>query len=134
ELDIAMGGPSGAERLRQIGEPATFTCPECQGVLTEVRGAKPLRFRCQIGHAFTADSLLESQDDRVDKAAKIALRLVEEHVELLARMARDARHKGRHGAGRTFDERASEYREAADVLRGALYEKEVEVPVESEAE
>jgi two-component system chemotaxis response regulator CheB len=134
ELDIAMGGASGSERLRELGDAVTLTCPECKGVLTEMRSARPLRYRCQIGHAFTADSLLASHDVHVQGAAKIALRLVEEHVELLTRMARDAERRGHPSAGRTFAQRATEYRVAADVLRRALWEPEPKLPLDEAAE
>jgi two-component system, chemotaxis family, protein-glutamate methylesterase/glutaminase len=123
ELDIAMSGRSGSPRVRRLGDAVTLTCPDCKGVLTELRDAKPLRYRCQIGHAFTADTLLASHDEQVHDAAKLALRLVEEHVELLARMAGDAEKRGHRNAGRSFEQRAAEYRDAADVLRGALWQQ-----------
>jgi two-component system chemotaxis response regulator CheB len=41
-----------------IGEPSSFTCPECHGVLLRMKGAHPLRFRCHTGHAFSARSLV----------------------------------------------------------------------------
>jgi two-component system, chemotaxis family, protein-glutamate methylesterase/glutaminase len=134
EVEIAMGGPSGSDRLRKLGNAVTLTCPECKGVLTEVRESKPLRYRCQIGHAYTADTLLASHDVRVHNAAKIALRLVEEHVELLTRMASDAEKRGHREAGRSFEERALEYREAADVLRCALWEEDTKLPLDEVAE
>ena len=134
ELDLAMGGRSGSDRLRGLGHPVTLTCPECEGVLTEVRDARPLRYRCQIGHAYTADTLLASHDQHVNNAAKIALRLVDEHVGLLTRMAGDAEKRGHRGAGQAFEERAAEYREAADVLRKALWQSEPKLPLQEVAE
>ena len=120
-----------ASRLHGEGYPVTLTCPECEGVLTEVRDARPLRYRCQIGHAYTADTLLASHDQHVNNAAKIALRLVDEHVGLLTRMAGDAEKRGHRGAGQAFEERAAEYREAADVLRKALWQSEPKLPLQA---
>ena len=58
------------EKLRELADPSTLTCPECQGVLSEVRGQQPLRFRCQIGHARTAQAL-EMQRTEIDDALRI---------------------------------------------------------------
>ncbi|MBI3280330.1 MAG: chemotaxis protein CheB, partial [Acidobacteria bacterium] len=39
------------------GKPSLYSCPECQGVLWELEDEDLLRFRCRIGHAYTADAL-----------------------------------------------------------------------------
>ena len=47
----------------QLGHPSHLSCPQCGGVLNEVTDASWTRFRCQIGHAFTAEALLAAQDE-----------------------------------------------------------------------
>jgi two-component system chemotaxis response regulator CheB len=44
----------------KLGTPSPFTCPECQGPLWEIGDASMLRFRCHVGHAFTADAMLSA--------------------------------------------------------------------------
>src|SRR5262252_6098153 len=39
------------------GSPSAFACPECHGVLWELEQGQLLRFRCRLGHAYTADAL-----------------------------------------------------------------------------
>ncbi|HEV7817167.1 MAG TPA: chemotaxis protein CheB, partial [Janthinobacterium sp.] len=39
-------GQADMEDLNGIASPSTFTCPECQGALWEVREGSPRRFRC----------------------------------------------------------------------------------------
>ncbi|NKF33698.1 chemotaxis protein CheB, partial [Pseudomonas sp. BGM005] len=56
EVEIAAGARLGSAELRKIASPTAITCPDCHGVLSEVRGSRPLRFRCQIGHAYTAET------------------------------------------------------------------------------
>lgn len=51
---------------------------------------------------------------------RTALRLTEEHVELLTRMAADARGGGRDKTASIFDQRAAEYLDTATTLRNAL--------------
>lgn len=118
EVEIAAGGRLGAERLRKIADPEALTCPDCEGVLSEVRDEVPLRYRCQIGHATTAE-ILESRSDRVAEAVRIALRIMEERVTLVTRMADDARRTGRTTVAELYESRAEEYNRYANTLREA---------------
>ena len=118
EVDIAAGARLGAERLKTIADPSPLSCPDCQGVLSEVRGQRPLRFRCQIGHAQTAEVLAQRNED-VDEAIRIAMRMMEERVTLVTRMAQDARQTGRSAVAELYESRAEEYRRYASALREA---------------
>lgn len=118
EVQIAGGSRLGAERLREIADPSAISCPDCHGVLSEVRGEQPLRYRCQIGHAVTAE-VLGSRTDQVEEAMRIALRMMEERVTLVTRMARDARETGRTAVAELYEARAEEYARYATILREA---------------
>ncbi|MFC6792686.1 chemotaxis protein CheB [Methylobacterium komagatae] len=120
EIDIAAGERIDSDVLRRIADPAALTCPHCSGVLSKVRDAKPLRFRCQVGHAYTAEAVAREQENAVDEALRIALRIIEERAELVARMAQDGRSSGRLAVAEMYDERAVEYREYADTIRRAV--------------
>lgn len=119
EVQIALGRRLGSERLRHLAEPAPISCPHCNGVLSEVKGEGPLRYRCQIGHAFTAEALIRAQHDEVDEALRIAMRIMEERAELVRRMARDARGQGRTAVAELYEARATEYQDYAATLRRA---------------
>jgi two-component system chemotaxis response regulator CheB len=43
-----------------------------------MRGGKPLRFDCQVGHTATADVVTKEQENAVDEALRVALRIIEE--------------------------------------------------------
>ncbi|ONG56115.1 chemotaxis protein CheB [Pseudoroseomonas deserti] len=118
EVDIALGQRLGSDRLRQIATPSALSCPACQGVLSEVEGSRPLRFRCQIGHAYTAEALL-ADIDAVDEALRVAMRVMEERVTLVERMADEARQSGRKAVAELYAARAEEYRHYASTLRRA---------------
>ncbi|GBU16497.1 MULTISPECIES: chemotaxis protein CheB [Methylobacterium] len=120
EIDIAAGGRINTAVLSRFAQPAALTCPSCGGVLSRVKVGEPLRFRCQVGHAFTADVLASEQESRVDEAIRVALRIIEERAELVHRMAEDGRHSGRRAVAEMYDARAMEYREYADTLRRAV--------------
>jgi two-component system chemotaxis response regulator CheB len=117
EVEIAAGERIGSDRLLPIADPASLTCPSCGGVLSELNNGHPLRFRCQVGHAFTADVLAKEQEGRVDEALRVALRIIEERAELVHRMALDGRQSGRAAVAQMYEARAAEYREYADMIR-----------------
>jgi two-component system chemotaxis response regulator CheB len=118
EVDVAAGARLGSTALRRIADPVALTCPDCQGVLSEIRTQKPLRYRCQTGHAYTAEQLV-AKHELVDEAMRIALRMMEERLELIERMARDARETGRRAVAELYEDRAGEYRRYAETLRAA---------------
>jgi two-component system, chemotaxis family, protein-glutamate methylesterase/glutaminase len=120
EVDIAAGERIDSSILQRIADPAPFTCPQCGGVLSTLRGSKPLRFRCQVGHTFTADVLAKQQEKDVDEALRVALRIIEERAELVERMAEDGRNSGRPTVAQLYAERSQEYRGYADTIRRAV--------------
>ncbi|WP_439368393.1 chemotaxis protein CheB [Bradyrhizobium sp. DASA03120] len=117
EVEIAAGERIGTATLANIADPAAVTCPSCGGVLSQVKEARPMRFRCQVGHAFTADALAKEQEGQVDEALRVALRIIEERAELVHRMAEDGRRSGRPAVAEMYARRAAEYREYADMIR-----------------
>ncbi|WP_260596630.1 chemotaxis protein CheB [Sphingomonas endolithica] len=118
EVDIAAGVRLGSHALKQIATPSPLSCPECQGVLSEVNGSRPLRYRCQIGDAYTAETLAANIDE-VDEAIRVAMRVMEERVTLVERMALDARESGRSAVAELYEARGEEYRRYATTLRDA---------------
>lgn len=138
EVEIATGERIDSDSLRPIAGPAPLTCPSCGGVMSKIRTGKVLRFRCQVGHAMTAEVLAREQEDAVDEALRVALRVIEERAELVTRMADDNRASERADAAQLYEHRAAEYRNYAEVLRRAILltmdaasSREAEEPVEA---
>lgn len=119
EVRIAAGVRLGSAALGEVAKPSPLTCPHCHGVLSELKAAGPLRYRCQTGHAFTAETALASQEDQVDDALLIALRVMEERVTLVSRMAQEARRNDRTALAELYERRADEYGRYAGTLREA---------------
>ena len=119
EVDIALGRPCLTATLMEFADPAPNSCPPCSAVLSQVRGASPLRYRCQVGHAYTAEALDAVQQSDLDEAIRVALRIIEERAVLSERMADEARSAGREHSARSFQNRANEMRTYADTLRKA---------------
>ena len=84
-----------------------------------------LRFRCRVGHAFGAESLLTAQAQRLDEALWTALRALEERSSLARRMAGRLRDTGHDSRAQRFDGSAEEADERAGLLRDVLLGAEV---------
>jgi two-component system chemotaxis response regulator CheB len=120
EHDFAeMEGPP-EEAMNKLGTPSVYACPECHGVLWEVTNSELLRFRCRVGHAYTAESLLADHDESLESALWVALRALEESASLSRRLANNARLGGHTLLTSSFEDRASETEQHAGVIRRML--------------
>lgn len=98
----------------QLGTPSGYTCPDCNGSLVSISDKN---FRCQVGHAWTAEPLLTAQDKEVEGALWVALRSLQEK----ARLARDLAGKTRPGLlARRYAAVAEETEHALGVLSERL--------------
>lgn len=118
EVAIAMERPSDSCDIAEIADPVPLNCPGCGGTLSQLRDL-PLRFRCQVGHGYTAEALAHQQEDSIDEAFRLALRVIVERAVLMEKMALDALQCGRPIAVDTFEKRAQEYRRSAAALMNA---------------
>jgi two-component system chemotaxis response regulator CheB len=93
ELELAVEGPE------TIGEEAPgtrspFSCPTCGGGLWQAHDGDVLRYRCRVGHAFGAESLLHAQSEDLDDALWTALRALHERADLARRVSKRVRARG----------------------------------------
>ena len=120
ETDYAMLGADAIGRNGPPGEPSAFACPECGGVLWEVEDDDVLRFRCRVGHAYTAEGVLDAEGDQLEQALWTALRALQERAHLAERVAERTRTRGAARSTHRFEDLAREAREQADVIRRVL--------------
>lgn len=120
ETRIAELDMSELQNEAHPGKPSEFGCPECGGVLWEIEENGLLRFRCRVGHAYTASYLRAEHRQAIETALWAALRALEESVSLYRRMAERARESNQGGSLRIFDERAANAEENAKTLRNFL--------------
>lgn len=104
----AGGGGSG-------GVPAGFGCPTCDGALFELPGGGP-RFRCRVGHAWTASGLLEELGGSLEGALWMALRSLEEKAALSRRMADSAAGRGDTRSAAQYGESGTDAAEAGRMI------------------
>jgi len=96
------------------GTLTDFTCPECGGTLWEISGNGVTRFRCHVGHAYSAAALDVSQSESLEGALWGALRSLQERARLFRRLSQRAAVK-EHGA--RYERKAEEAARHAEALR-----------------
>jgi two-component system chemotaxis response regulator CheB len=102
------------------GIVSVFSCPECHGTLWEADEGGILRFRCRVGHVYSAESMLAAQTDSVDRALWAARRSLEERAALTKKLSERARERRHAWVSRAFEDRARAAEEHANVVRQLL--------------
>jgi two-component system, chemotaxis family, protein-glutamate methylesterase/glutaminase len=86
---VSTGEGDPMNNLQTLGHPSRFACPECAGVLWEIDGSQPRRFRCHTGHGYTLRSLAHTHNIGTDEALWGAMRALQEREALLRTLAAD---------------------------------------------
>jgi two-component system, chemotaxis family, protein-glutamate methylesterase/glutaminase len=125
--DDAIENELAAAKLSAIEQPehhpghvSAFSCPDCGGVLWELKDGDFVRFRCRVGHAWTGEGLVAKQSDILDEALWTALRSLEESVSLTRQLAKRHKERGNQRLAERFERQTSEIEARADVIRAAL--------------
>jgi two-component system chemotaxis response regulator CheB len=100
----------------------TLVCPECGGVLSETEEQGVTRWRCHIGHVYSARTLEEVQGATVERALWTALRSLEDRAALLRKMSERASNSGQPRSGRSFADQAAQAQQQADLVRSVIRE------------
>jgi two-component system chemotaxis response regulator CheB len=78
------------------------------------------RYRCQVGHAFSEQTLEASQATAAEQALWNAVIYLEEHARVLERLARNERERGRSPLADRFDRRVEQVRRHVDDVRAVI--------------
>src|SRR5262249_15739606 len=96
EARIAAGGGPGPATgdVRDMGD-VRYMCRDCGGPLERIEdealAARVERYRCMVGHAWSANSLLSATTDDLEGAIWAAIRLFRQRSNLLASHAAQER-------------------------------------------
>ena len=125
-VDIRLEAAIAAQELadmradQMLGEVSPSTCPECHGALWEIHDGPMLRFRCHVGHAYTADAVLAGQGEEIDRMLGTLQRAHQERAALARRMAQQGRAEQRHKLADQLETRAREYDDDAKLMMGLM--------------
>jgi two-component system chemotaxis response regulator CheB len=110
--------------VEKLGRVSKLTCPDCQGALWEINDGDMLRYRCHVGHAYSADSLRDGQSQVLDVALWSAVRALEEQMILARRIVERARKANHSHVVRMFEKRAQEAEAQSYAIRQLLLRSE----------
>ncbi len=123
EPDVGEIGPGEHDMTKPAepgGLPTTYVCPDCGGVLMEYHEGNLFRFRCQVGHAYSAETLISEQGEALEGALWMALRALKENLKLTRRLADRAAANGHDKSRDNYLERAAEIELHADTIHQLL--------------
>ena len=129
EVKIAKEHNALEAGLERVGAPSSFACPECHGVLLELKDGDRPRFRCHTGHAYSVETLLAALFDGIEDSLWTSVRSLEEGFILLRRMAEHIRASHSVSDGRDLLRRADQLRQQSDAIRRFIAERAASHPV-----
>jgi two-component system chemotaxis response regulator CheB len=133
ETNLALMSGKAMNESDRPGRPSGFSCPDCNGVLYEIRDGDLVRYRCRVGHAWSSQSLLGEQAQQLDSALWMALRGLEEKAALARTMGERAEARNSPLTSRRFAEQAEEATRAANLIRTMLESHDNTVQDEADA-
>ena len=128
EVKIAMEQNPIDVGFERLGEPSIFSCPECHGVLLQLKEGSRIRFRCHTGHAYSIASLLAGIEVGIEDSMWNAIRALEEGQLLMSRMVEHL--SASHGTVDTAQlvARSAEAKRQADALRRLIMDRNLTLP------
>jgi two-component system chemotaxis response regulator CheB len=123
EVAIARGDESMID-MDRIGRRSVLSCPDCGGVMWEMDEGELTRFRCHVGHTYTAEHINLAIDDSLRRALGAAQRALEERVALTRKLHEQAIANGRRLTAANWGAKAEEYEREMQVIRAAIQRME----------
>lgn len=122
EIEVKIAREDGAleSGIMKWGEPSVYACPECHGVLLQLKEGGNVRFRCHTGHAYSVDSLLAEFTEKTEESLWSAIRAIEEGVLLMRDLAKHFGERHNGDAADALLTKADEAQNRADLVRRAV--------------
>lgn len=104
--------------VESIGTRTTYTCPECNGSIWQIGDSEPLmRFRCHIGHSYTANVFLAEQTQNVEDSLWTAVRVMEEKVTFLRHLSEQMKNYNLTTTATKYEDNAKNMDEEVKIIR-----------------
>ena len=120
EVAVAKGGHAAIAQMDGIGRRSGFACPDCHGAMWEIDEGDLVRFRCHVGHTYTADLMALALDENLRRGLGSALRALEERRSLASKLEKDADRRGHPHMAASWARRAKEFHRELEIIRDAM--------------
>lgn len=127
EIEVKIAREDGAleSGIMKWGEPSVYACPECHGVLLQLKEGGNLRFRCHTGHAYSVDSLLAEFGEKTEETLWSAIRAIEEGVLLMRDLAQHFGERHSSTDAEALLRKADESQQRAELVRRAVMNHDI---------
>jgi two-component system, chemotaxis family, protein-glutamate methylesterase/glutaminase len=113
EVEIARNGRASMNGMDSFGARSVLTCPDCGGIMWQLKDRARSRYRCHIGHAYTQELITVGLDEHLKRAMASALRALNERSALASKARDDAQERGRPEVARLWSFKAEEFEKEA---------------------
>jgi two-component system chemotaxis response regulator CheB len=120
EVEVAAGGNTSMDAMDRIGRRSVLACPDCHGVMWEIDEGELVRYRCHVGHAYSADRMSVEVDHNLRLALASALRALEERAALVEKLRSQASAGGHSDLAASWERKAEEFEAEANVIRASI--------------
>jgi two-component system chemotaxis response regulator CheB len=120
EVAVAAGRRDNMNDMDGFGQRSVTVCPDCGGTMWELKEGDLMRYRCHVGHAYTAEQLAVALDNGVRDALAIAERVLNERAALVRKLHEDAVNAYRSAVAELWLQRVRDYEHEAKMLKNAM--------------
>jgi two-component system chemotaxis response regulator CheB len=120
EVEVARNGHTSMSTMDRIGRRSVLACPDCNGVMWEIDEGDVVRYRCHVGHAYTADLMSLALDESLRRALASAARALDERIALARKLHRQSSDSGHRLLAESWAHKLREAEEEASVLRDSM--------------
>jgi two-component system, chemotaxis family, protein-glutamate methylesterase/glutaminase len=117
EVEIARTGRSDMDHMDKFGRRSVLGCPDCGGVMWELEEGDLSRFRCHVGHTYTAELMSLALDENLRRALASAVRALEERAALARKLYHQAKNSGHRLLAETWAGKMREFERETDIIR-----------------
>ncbi len=129
KMDIEVGvarEDNGLEMgIIKLGDFSPYTCPECHGVLMQLKEGNLIRFRCHTGHAYSLNTLLTEVTQSIEETLWDGIRTIEASEMLMIHTAKHLREMNEHEAADLLLQKAEDAKRRANLVRQAVMSNEI---------
>lgn len=106
--------------MDRTGRRSVLACPDCHGIMWEIDEGGLVRYRCHVGHAYTAELMSLALEEGLTRALASALRALEERIAVAQRLHQQESAAGRTAVAESWARKASDFEREADVIRTSI--------------
>jgi len=120
EVNVARGALGTMNEMDRIGRRSVLACPDCHGVMWEIDEDELMRYRCHVGHAYSAEIMSLALDENLTRALGSALRALDERIAIVNKLQQQASDASRPRIADSWARKAREFEQEAKVIRDSV--------------